>query len=73
MSVIVGRGSLANSCGFAQASLSLWMYLCQYADEFSDFELDVYSNGERNNLHLRTADTHIVWQPYRASFVALAQ
>lgn len=34
------------------------------------FEIEVYGNGERYNLHLRTADTGIVWQSYRASFEA---
>lgn len=30
--------------------------------------MDIYGNGEIYNLHLRTLDTQIVWQSYRASF-----
>lgn len=41
------------------------------ASGYLGFEIEVYGNGEQYNLHLRTADTVIVWQSYRASFEAL--
>jgi hypothetical protein len=68
-----GEVSLANNGGFVQASLDLGAEGCLDAGAFGGFELDVFGNGESYNLHLRTADTRIVWQSYRASFVAPPQ
>ena len=68
-----GEVSLENNGGFVQASLDLAVDGYLDASAFGGFELDVYGNGETYNLHLRTADTRIVWQSYRASFVALPQ
>jgi len=33
-------------------------------------KIEVYGNDEPYNLHLRSADTRIVWQSYRATFLA---
>lgn len=69
---MTGDVCLDNNGGFIQASLDL------VTDGFLDasgnlgFEIDVCGNGETYNLHLRTADTSMVWQSYRASFAAPA-
>jgi len=65
-----GEVSLENNGGFVQASLDLGPAGTLDARNYRGVELDVYGNGERYNLHLRTADTRIVWQAYRASFMA---
>lgn len=65
-----GDVSLENNGGFVQASLDLGPAGALDARDYQGIELDVYGNGERYNLHLRTLDTRIVWQSYRASFVA---
>jgi len=65
-----GEVSLENNGGFVQASLDLSPAGTLDARDFHGIELDVYGNGERYNLHLRTLDTRIVWQSYRASFMA---
>jgi hypothetical protein len=65
-----GEVSLENNGGFVQASLDLSPAGTLDVRDFHGIELDVYGNGERYNLHLRTLDTRIVWQSYRASFMA---
>jgi hypothetical protein len=65
-----GEVSLENNGGFVQASLDLHPAGTLDARDFQGIELDMYGNGERYNLHLRTLDTRIVWQSYRASFIA---
>ncbi len=65
-----GEVSLENNGGFVQASLDLSPAGTLDARDFHGIELDVYGNGERYNLHLRTLDTRIVWQSYRAGFMA---
>ena len=40
------------------------------AGDFAGLDIEVFGNGEIYNLHLRTEDTRIVWQSYRASFQA---
>jgi hypothetical protein len=62
--------SLENNGGFVQAALDLSLDGVLDARGFAGIELDVRGNGETYNLHLRTADTRIVWQSYRASFRA---
>jgi hypothetical protein len=62
-----GQVSLANNGGFVQASLDLGAL---DASAYRGIELKVCGNGEIYNLHLRTDDTRIVWQSYRASFQA---
>lgn len=63
-----GQVSLENNGGFVQASLDLGEALDGSA--YRGIELKVCGNGEIYNLHLRTDDTCIVWQSYRASFQA---
>ncbi len=63
-----GAVSLENNGGFVQASLDLNISGLLDASNYVGIEIDVYGNGESYNLHLRTDDTRIVWQSYRASF-----
>lgn len=63
-----GAVSLANNGGFIQASVDLSESGCFDASAYQGIEIDIYGNGEIYNLHLRTLDTQIVWQSYRASF-----
>lgn len=65
---LTGRVSLENNGGFVQASLDLGVDAFLDASAFAGVELDVYGKGETYNVHLRTADTHVVWQSYRAAF-----
>jgi hypothetical protein len=67
---LAGEVSLENDGGFAQASLDLDRNGPLDARDYAGVEIEVYGNGETYNLHLRTADTRIVWQSYRASFAA---
>jgi len=67
---LTGRVSLANNGGFVQAGLDLRAAGLLDAGGWSGIEVDVRGNGETYNLHLRTIETRIVWQSYRASFVA---
>lgn len=67
---LTGEVSLENSGGFVQASLDLDPAGTLDARGYRGIELDVYGNGQDYNLHLRTADTRIVWQSYRAGFHA---
>jgi len=68
--VLTGDVRLDNNGGFIQASLDLVTAGLLNANDYLGFEIDVCGNGEIYNLHLRTADTSMVWQSYRASFVA---
>jgi len=68
---LTGQVSLENNGGFVQASLDLNPYGLLDASDYAGIEIDVYGNGETYNLHLRTDDTRIVWQSYRASFQAI--
>lgn len=67
---LTGEVSLENSGGFVQASLDLDPAGTLDARGYRGIELDVYGNDQDYNLHLRTADTRIVWQSYRAGFHA---
>lgn len=68
---LAGTVSLENNGGFVQASLDLAADGGSFdASRYAGIELDVYGNGESYNVHLRTADTWIVWQSYRAAFQA---
>jgi hypothetical protein len=70
---LTGNIRLENNGGFLQASLDLGTDGLLDASGYLGFEIDVCGNGETYNLHLRTADTGMVWQSYRASFQALPQ
>jgi hypothetical protein len=65
-----GQVSLENNGGFVQASRDFDLDEAGLLDAsaYRGIELSVYGNGENYNLHLRTVDTRIVWQSYRASF-----
>lgn len=68
-----GAVSLENNGGFVQASLDLAANGFLDAGAYQGIEIEVCGNGESYNLHLRTADTAIVWQSYRAGFIAGAR
>ena len=61
---------LENNGGFVQAALDLSGTPASDASEYAGVLLQVYGNGERYNLHLRTRDVRLPWQSYRASFEA---
>ena len=66
-----GEVSLENNGGFVQASLDLMVAGSYYdASRFTGVELEVRGDGKPYNIHLRTGDTRLVWQSYRAGFVA---
>ena len=65
-----GEVSLLNNGGFVQASLDLDAAGQLDARGYAGIEIDVFGNDESYNLHLRSADTRIVWQSYRAPFQA---
>lgn len=67
---LTGHVSLENNGGFVQAALDLSPEGFLDARAWTGIELDVRGDGQTYNLHLRTADTRIVWQSYRASFRA---
>ena len=67
---LTGAVRLENDGGFLQASLDLAGDGLFDASGCAGVELLVFGNGEIYNAHLRTADTTIVWQSYRASFEA---
>jgi hypothetical protein len=67
---LTGEVSLENNGGFVQASLDLNPSGLLNAANYAGIEIEVFGNGETYNLHLRTDDTRIVWQSYRASFQA---
>lgn len=69
---LTGAVSLENNGGFVQAGLDLNEGGLLDASACRGVEIEVLGNGEIYNLHLRTADTRIVWQSYRASFQARA-
>ena len=67
---LTGEVSLLNNGGFVQASLDLDKAGLLDARGYAGIEIDVFGNDENYNLHLRSADTRIVWQSYRATFQA---
>lgn len=67
---LAGRVSLENGGGFLQASLDLGAAGTLDARPYAGIELVVRGNGQDYNVHLRTRDTSVVWQSYRATFRA---
>ena len=66
-----GEVSLENNGGFIQAALDLVPGGGVLdARHWAGIEMDVFGNGERYNLHLRTSDVVRPWQSYRADLVA---
>jgi len=66
-----GKVSLENNGGFLQASLDLAGGDTLDASGYDGIAIEVLGNGESYKLHLRTGDTHLVWQSYRVTFQAL--
>lgn len=66
-----GHVSLENHGGFLQLALDLAAD-GQTVDArgYTGIEIEALGNGERYNLHLRTADVSRPWQSYRHTFVA---
>lgn len=69
---LTGDVRLENNGGFVQASLDLANNELLDASAYAGFEIEVFGNGEKYNLHVRTSDTRLSWQSYRASFKATA-
>jgi hypothetical protein len=67
---VSGDVSLANNGGFVQATLDFAASGYVDAGTFSGVRLVVRGNGERYNVHLKTAATTMPWQSYRAGFRA---
>jgi hypothetical protein len=65
-----GSVSLENNGGFVQAALDLTRAGQLDGCWYTGVQLEVYGNGETYNVHLRTGDTWLPWQAYRASFRA---
>ena len=66
-----GTVSLENNGGFIQIALDLAPHGETIdASAWTGIEIDVLGNGERYNVHLRTADVTRPWQSYRAAFMA---
>jgi hypothetical protein len=63
-----GDVSLENNGGFAQINLDLAPSGLMDASTYDGVRLIVRGNGERYNLHLKTASTVMPWQSYRAEF-----
>ncbi len=68
-----GHVRLENRGGFVQAALDLDRKAHVDFSRYGGLLLDVYGNGESYNAHLRTGETRLPWQSYRASFHAPAQ
>lgn len=66
-----GEVRLENNGGFVQVALGLDARGAPLdAQGFSGVRLLVWGNGEEYFVHLRTRDTRLPWQLYRAPFVA---
>jgi hypothetical protein len=65
-----GEVSLENNGGFVQMATDLDEPLQRRLPDFAGLLLEVYGNGERYNVHLRTRDMNRPWQSYRSSFIA---
>ncbi len=61
-----GQVRLENNGGFIQMALPVLPPL----GDWQAIELDVFGNGRRYGLHLRTAAMTLPWQAWRAMFVA---
>lgn len=65
-----GEVKLDNNGGFIQAALDLSQQTLDVIQNYTGLMLAVYGNDEQYNVHLRTHDTRLPWQSYRASFTA---
>lgn len=66
-----GNVSLENNGGFVQAALDLPEDSLRNISDYGGLLIEVYSNNERYNVHLRTRDMWLPWQSYRATFTAV--
>jgi hypothetical protein len=66
---LTGDVSLANNGGFVQMAVDLSETVVLNLAGYAGVRLEVRGNGETYNVHLRTADTQLPWQSYRASFL----
>jgi hypothetical protein len=67
---LTGSVSTENNGGFVQMAIDLADGEAFDASAWDGILLTVAGNGERYNVHLRTADLWLPWQSYRAEFVA---
>lgn len=67
---LTGDVSLANNGGFVQMAVDLSQAGVLDLAGYAGVRLEARGNGETYNVHLRTADTQLPWQSYRASFIA---
>ena len=65
-----GDVSLANNGGFVQVNLELAPDGTLDASAFEGVRLVVRGNDEDYKVHLKTLDTSLPWQSYRAEFLA---
>ena len=68
-----GDVSLDNNGGFIQAALDLPQNALQNVSDYAGVSIEVYGNGERYNIHLRTHTMWLPWQSYRATFTTAPQ
>lgn len=61
-----GQVRLENNGGFIQMALPVR----PPSGDWQAIELDVFGNGHRYGLHLRTADMELPWQAWRGTFFA---
>ncbi len=67
---LAGEVRLENNGGFVQVNLELAPAGRLDASDFTGVRLVARGNGETYGLHLKTADTPLPWQSYRAAFPA---
>lgn len=67
-----GEVRLENNGGFVQMAMDVGDAIQTALPDYTGIELDVFGNGERYNLHLRTEDMRYPWQSYRVTFTAVA-
>jgi len=68
-----GEVRLENNGGFIQGALAVPDAVLAEITNYAGVLLEVYGNGERYNVHLRTRDLWLPWQSYRATFQAMPQ
>lgn len=68
--LLTGETRLENNGGFVQVAADLAPQGYFDASAFAGIEIDIFGNDAPYNLHLRTADTRLVWQSYRCTVQA---
>jgi len=64
---------LENNGGFVQVALNLPKLTVKNINKYTGLMLEVLGNNEQYNIHLRTHDTWLPWQSYRATFEASSE